>query len=360
MAVISLAVRDFRNITAAELSLSPRLNLFTGDNGAGKTSLLEALYFLGRAQSFRTAQPSQVIRAGAAGLMVTGQLQDALGGSVPVGVERSKSATRVRFAGQPVANLAELVAHFPFQLLSPDSHKLLDSGPGLRRRYLDWGVFHVEPSFLSQWQRFRRALRQRNAALRVRASAGEISLWDRELSAAAGRLDRQRATYVAQLLPFMVRYVAEFVEVSGLSWCYHRGWPDERDYIDVLRESLEADRRQGFTRYGPQRADLTPTVDGRPAQERVSRGQQKLIVAGMMLAQASLYQVQRGEPCLFLIDDLPSELDPEHRQRVLDHLRAMQAQLFLTATEERLIAAGDWPDGKQFHVEHGRVSEVVY
>ena len=358
MAVVSLAVRDFRNIAGAELAFSPRLNLFTGDNGAGKTSLLEALYFLGRGQSFRTSQPSQLIRSGAPSLLVTGQVQLAQGGVVPAGVERSKNATRIRFAGRP-ANIAELVGHLPFQLLSPDSHRLLDGGPRLRRRYLDWGVFHVEPAFLAAWQRFGRALRQRNAALRSRATDREIGLWDRELMATAEMLDRYRGAYLERLLPVVERYIAEFVEIPGLRWAYRRGWPLERDYIAALSEGLEADRRQGFTRVGPHRADVAPILDNRPAQERLSRGQQKLVVAAMMLAQAFVYQQQRGQPCLFLIDDLASELDAQHRLRVLDHLRDMKAQLFLTATEAGIVDT-DWAEAKRFHVEHGRVSEVVY
>ena len=360
MTVLSLAVRDFRNIASAELAFSPGLNLFTGDNGAGKTSVLEALYFLGRAQSFRTAQPAQAIRSGADFLLVTGQLAEPDGGTVAVGVERSRAATRVRLAGHPLSGLGELVARFPFQVLTPDSHELLDGGPGPRRRYLDWGVFHVEPNFLPVWRRFGRALRQRNAALRSHASLPELTLWDRELAATAVILDQQRATYIADLSPLIARYVAQFVDVPGLRWAYRRGWPRDMEYVAALQEGLETDRRHGFTRQGPHRADLTPLIGNRPAQERISRGQQKLIVTAMVLAQAALYQARRGAPCLFLIDDLASELDPAHRQRVLGHLRDMGAQLFMTAIEDRSISEVGWPASREFHVEHGRVSEVVY
>ncbi|MFA7387376.1 MAG: DNA replication and repair protein RecF, partial [Thiohalobacteraceae bacterium] len=199
MTVLSLAVRDFRNIANAELAFSSGLNLFTGDNGAGKTSLLEALYFLGRVQSFRTAQPAQLIRGGTDSLLVTGQLAEPDGGTIAVGVERSRTAARVRLAGHPVSGLAELLAHFPFQVLTPDSHELLNGGPRARRRYLDWGVFHVEPGFLPAWRRFGRAVRQRNAALRSQVSLAELRLWDRELAATAELLDRQRAAYIAEL-----------------------------------------------------------------------------------------------------------------------------------------------------------------
>ena len=360
MTVLSLAVRDFRNVARAELAFSPGLNLFTGDNGAGKTSLLEALYFLGRAQSFRTAQPAQAIRSGAESLLVTGQLAAPDGGTTAVGVERSRTAARIRLAGRPVSGLAELVARFPFQVLTPDSHELLDGGPRARRRYLDWGVFHVEPSFLPTWRRFGRALQQRNAALRSHASLPELTVWDRELAVTADILDHQRATYIAELSPVLARYIAQFVEVPGLRWAYRRGWSPDMEYLAALQEGVETDRRYGFTRLGPHRADLAPLIGNRPAHERISRGQQKLIVTAMVLAQGALYQAQRGAPCLFLIDDLASELDSAHRQAVLGDLRDMGAQLFLTAIEDRLINDVEWPASRQFHVEHGRVSEVVY
>lgn len=360
MTVLSLAVRDFRNIASAELAFSPGLNLFTGDNGAGKTSLLEALYFLGRTQSFRTAQPAQAIRSGAESLRVTGQLTERHGGTIAVGVERSRAGTQVRLAGRPLSGLGELVARFPFQVLTPHSQDLLDGGPRVRRRYIDWGVFHVEPGFLPAWHRFGRALQQRNAALRSHAPLPELALWDRELAATAKILDEQRAAYIADLLPVLTRYVAQFADVPGLRWTYRRGWPPDREYVAALQEGLETDRRHGFTRQGPHRADLTPLIGNRPAQERISRGQQKLIVTAMVLAQAALYQARRGAPCLFLIDDLASELDPAHRKTVLSHLRDMGAQLFMTAIEDRLVKDVEWPASRQFHVEHGEVSEVVY
>jgi DNA replication and repair protein RecF len=360
MGLISLAVRDFRNIADAEMAFSPQLNLITGDNGAGKTSLLEAVYFLGRAQSFRTTHPASLIREGAEFLLVRGQLQDAHGTLIPVGIQRDKAQLQLRMAGRPLRQLAELVSQFPFQLLNPDSHQLLEGGPRHRRRFLDWGVFHVEQAFFPAWQRYTRALRQRNAALRARVSAAEVRLWDGELAAAAELLDRQRREYLAVLLPVLDDQVRSLVDMSGLSWEYRPGWSRKLAYAEALAEGLEADRRQGFTRQGPHRADLLPLLEGAPAQERISRGQQKQIVAALMLAQAQVYQRLKGQPCLFLIDDLASELDAGHRERVIRSLQAMHAQVFITAIEFGAIDTAGWADRRLFHVEHGRVEEVIY
>ncbi|MBI5461966.1 MAG: DNA replication/repair protein RecF [Gammaproteobacteria bacterium] len=361
MGLTKIAISDFRNIATAELSFSPQLNLIAGCNGAGKTSLLEAVYFLGRAQSFRTTHPSSVIREGAEGLLVTGQVTDRYSTAIPVGIQRDKTSIRVKMAGRPVQQLAELVVCFPFQLLTPDSHQLLEGGPRYRRRFLDWGVFHVEPAFFPAWQRYSRALRQRNAALKARALPQEIRLWDTELIAAAQILDQQRRDYLHNLLPVLGRYATGLlVDIVGLGWEYRPGWPRKSTFAEALEEGIEGDRRQGFTRIGPHRADLIPILDGQPAQERISRGQQKQLVAALMLAQAHVYQTHQGRPCIFLVDDLASELDDEHRNCVLQHLRSLGAQVIMTAIEEEAIDGSIWPEQRRFHVEHGRVEEVIY
>lgn len=360
MGLISLAVRDFRNIATAELVFSPQLNLITGNNGAGKTSLLEAIHFLGRAQSFRTTHPASLIREGAGHLLVRGQFQNAQGNPVPVGIQRDKATLQVRLAGRPLRHLAELVSWFPFQLLNPDSHLLLEGGPRHRRRFLDWGVFHVEPGFFPAWQRYNRSLRQRNAALRARVSPAEVRLWDADLVAAAVLLDRQRRDYLSVLLPALDEHIRSLVDVDGLSWEYRPGWSRKVEYAEALAEALDGDRRQGFTRMGPHRADLLPLLDGIPAQERISRGQQKQIVAALMLAQAQVYQRLKGQACLFLIDDLASELDAGHRERVLRRLQTLNAQVFMTAIEPGAIDSSGWSEQRVFHVEHGRVDEVIY
>ncbi len=360
MGLKSFAVRDFRNIAAAELEFSPRLNLISGANGAGKTSLLEALYFLGRAQSFRTHHPATLIRTGAESFIVRGSVQSQDGELIPVGIQRSKAGINVRMGGKPVRLLTDLIEKIPFQLLNPDSHRLLEGGPRFRRRYLDWGVFHVEPGFFPTWQRYSRALKQRNAALRARLSPQEIRLWDEELVATAAVLHDQRCSYLEKLLPALSLYIGKMVDITGLDWMYQPGWAAATSFEQALVDGLERDKRRGFTRVGPHRADLYPTLDGQVAQERVSRGQQKQIVAAMMLAQAAVYQQERGRASLFLVDDLPSELDVDHRNRVMSQLEALGGQVFVTAIDPSAIGMSAWRDHKAFHVEHGRIEEVVY
>ncbi len=361
MSLMQLTIRDFRNIAAAELEFSPQLNLITGRNGAGKTSLLEAVHFLGRAQSFRSSHTSPVIRAGTESLLVAGQVTDQFGVTVPVGVQRARSTLRVRMAGRTIQHLAELIERFPFQILTPDSHQVIEGGPRHRRRFLDWGVFHVEPSFLPVWQNYSRALRQRNAALRSRSSQHEITMWDSELVTSTALIDQQRRDYIEQLLAALSHYATDLLDVGKIQWEYRPGWPRKSHYAEALAESLEGDRRHGYTRIGPHRADLAPLLEGQPAQDRVSRGQQKQLVAALMLAQARVYQdKKKAQACIFLIDDLASELDSARRACVLQHLCQLGTQVFLTAIDVGSIDQKMWSQRRQFHVEHGHIGEVIY
>lgn len=354
MPLTRLSLSHFRNITAAELELSPRFNLIVGANGSGKTSLLEALFYLGRVRSFRTAKPRHLIQSGADRFRLIGRLADAEGTEQTLGIERGPGGQTLRFAGRPVRQLAELVRALPIQLLHPDSHLILEGGPRYRRRYLDWGVFHVEHAYYGAWQRYSRALRQRNAALRSGARARDLAAWTPALLEAAEALHGLRTQYIAQLLPYVHSNLATLVDLPGLEFRYQPGWPEEEGLEAALTARLDSDARRGFTQAGPHRADLLPVLDGVPAIERVSRGQQKQLVTALLLAQAELMMETNRQTCLFLIDDLPAELDAGHRARVLERLHHLGSQVFVTTTDAEAIptAAGE---GRRFHVEHGQI-----
>lgn len=357
MPLTRLSLSHFRNITAAELELSPRFNLIVGANGSGKTSLLEAIFYLGRVRSFRTGKPRHLIQTGAERFQLIGRLAAADGTEKTLGIERGPRGQTLRFAGQPVRQLAELVRALPIQLLHPDSHLILEGGPRYRRRYLDWGVFHVEHAYYGAWQRYSRALRQRNAALRAGARARDLAAWTPALLEAAEALHALRARYIDRLLPYVRTNLAALVDLPGLEFRYQPGWPEEEGLEAALAARLDSDARRGFTQAGPHRADLLPVLDGVPAIERVSRGQQKQLVTALLLAQAELMMETNRQTCLFLIDDLPAELDAGHRSRVLQRLHNLGSQVFVTTTDaEAIPATAD--AGRRFHVEHGQLETM--
>ncbi len=359
MRVVTLDLDGFRNLAQTRLECAPGLNLLTGPNASGKTSVLEALYLLGRGRSFRARQPRELIQTGAPALQIAAIVSDAEGRRTPLGLARDARQLTLRLGGAPVRSLAELARCLPVLLLNPDSHRLLEDGPRQRRRFMDWGLFHAEPGFLEVWRRYDTALRHRNAALRAQAADRVVDAWDGELASAAARLDPWRETFCnalgGVLRPLAVATLGEgWVEVD-----YRRGWPLEpfaHDFAAWLRAGRAQDRQQGHTRLGPHRADFIPRLAGRPLAEVLSRGQQKLLVIALVLAQAELYRRQAGDACILLIDDLPAELDPLNRTRVVQALAALDSQLFVTAIEPAALALDSWPEARIFQLCQGRIS----
>ena len=352
MHLTELRIRNFRCISSAAIEPAPALNLVTGDNASGKSSLLEAIYFLGRTQSFRGTPSDRLIRSGEPELSVFGRLREAQG-ETPVGVLRAGHQTRIKLGTQEGASVLELVSTLPVQVIDPRLHQLLEEGPEQRRRFLDWGVFHVEQSFYPAWLRYQRALRQRNRALRE-AKPGDAALWDRELVVQGEILDGARTRYLADIdMPLKALFAGLF-ENAEVGIEYQRGWPGDLSLSATLARNLDRDAEAGHTQAGPHRADLKIRLHGRQARTRASRGEQKLIAAGLLLAQARLLMNKRARRPILLIDDLAAELDAHSRARLLAATLSLGAQSFLTFLE-----AGQIPRAgggiALFHVEHGRL-----
>jgi DNA replication and repair protein RecF len=359
MGLQSLDICDFRNIETAALSFSPGLNLVSGKNAAGKTSLLEAIYCLGRVRSFRTHVSAQPIRDGQAAFRLVGRVVTGGGRQVPIGIERQRSELRVHLDGQPIRRLSELAGSFPVQVLSGDTPTILNGGPRYRRQTLDWALFHVEQAYREVWQRYARALRQRNAALRARMPARQVTAWDAELLDAGEYIHRLRQNYFEMLGPHLRTEVRLLLQDAELVLRYQPGWPEAVPLRDALAQSLEKDRGQGFTQYGPHRSDFSLLFNGQGVASYCSRGQQKVVVVSFMLAQVQLQQDRSVPMGAFLLDDLTSELDTQHQYRVLSALRELRSQVFVSAIDPDAVDAGAWQDSKGFHVEHGVVQEVV-
>lgn len=360
MPLAGLDITDFRNLGRVGLRCSSGLNLLIGDNASGKTSLLEAVYFLGRGRSFRTRQARELIRQGTGRFQLVADLRrpDSERRWV-IGVAYDGRKLTARVDAAPVRTLAELAVQVPVLLLNPDSHRLLEDGPRLRRRFLDWGVFHHDPGFLGIWKRYHGALRQRNGALRAGHDRRGIGTWDAELVRCALPLARMRERFCeamgATLRPLLIQLLGQV----GVGLDYQPGWPQERDLAELLRTELDTDRRQGHTRRGPHRADFGVRLDGQPAALRLSRGQQKLLVIALVAAQAGLYRERHDQPCILLIDDLPAELDPDNRRRVMTCLAGLDCQLFVTAIEPDLLDGAEWREPRGYRLTDGRVEEMV-
>ncbi|MDH3526972.1 MAG: DNA replication/repair protein RecF [Gammaproteobacteria bacterium] len=354
-----LDIGQFRNIETARLAFSPGLNLITGPNAAGKTSLLEAVYCLGRVHSFRTTDPNQLIRHGQAAFRVVGRVGLPDGRVIPVGIQRRPGNYEIHLEGRPLRRLSDLAGRFPIHLMTGDTANILSGGPRYRRQSLDWALFHVEPGYRNAWQRYARALRQRNAALRDHAPAVQVTVWDSELVSAATSLDRLRRDYLKDLSGHVARELTLLLPGKKFAIRYQSGWAKDLTLAEALKKSLDKDRSRGYTQPGPHRADYAVLVDDWPARTHYSRGQQKSIIVGFLLGQVKLQHALEVPKGIFLLDDLASELDVEYQARVLSGLAELETQVFVTAIDTRSLDLGAWPVHKRFHVEHGTIREVV-
>lgn len=359
MSLYRLGLRNLRGFSSVEIEPSQSLNLLLGSNAAGKTTVLEAIHLLSTARSFRSAHLSDLVRYGEPMFQVTAAVSSSSGRAVHLGIEKSRSGLMLKAAGQKLSRVSELAAWLPSQVIHPDSHFLVNGGPKQRRRFLDWGLFHVEQSFFPAWQRYDKALKQRNATLKLRGTQGLERAWDPELSAMAGKIHQLRNDYLSEYRNGLPFFAGGLVGEHAFQVDYEPGWDVARPLADVLSETLSRDRQKGFTCSGPHRADLIFRLNGRRIQHYVSRGQEKMLVAALILAQVELFIKRTGRRCVVLLDDFAAELDSAHQQRLLELLRPMEVQLFLTMVTQGNLKLDQWPDMKTFHVEHGAITEVI-
>lgn len=349
MRIDSLTIADFRVLQSLSLRPTPGINVLWGDNGAGKTSVLEAVFLAARGRSFRHREAGPFIRTGAQKATVVAKLTDDAGVRHVLGIERGTKEQRVRLDGEKLERRSEQVRALPLQVVTPNSHALLEGPPELRRRYLDLGLFHVEHGYHQWYGAYQRALRQRNAALRGHPSIARS--WDSQLAELAAKLSAARERFVARLQQELTEVLARLSPALRVSLAHRPGWDPATALDGQLQRRWEQDCRQGFTGLGPHRADLQIRAAELNAAKRLSRGQQKLVVVGLLLAQASVQQALAGERPVLLLDDLPAELDASHRARVADELVHAGCQALVTTVDrDSLPVAPDWG---LFHVEQG-------
>jgi DNA replication and repair protein RecF len=372
VSLAELRLADLRCLRAAELSLHPRFNLITGANGEGKTSLLEAVYLLGRGRSFRTRYTEQLIRQSAPRLWVAGRVvssidrmeaaaaadpgweavdaaEDQRGRRVDLQCHR-EDGVEARIDGQRLGSLVELSELFPVQAIDPGIHRLLEEGPARRRHWLDWAVFHVEPGFVGLWQDYTRALRQRNAALQ---SGADPAPWEAELSRLGEGLTAARARLIEGLQATWSETLQSLAAVPA-TMAFYPGWSRQQNLAESLAQHRTGDRELGRTRLGPHRFDVVIRVAGRPARDVISRGQQKLLGAAMALAMARYLGLIAGKVPTLLLDDPAAELDEAHAAALLAAVADLGGQHIVTAMRPDTLPAPD----RVFHVEQGGVKPL--
>jgi len=356
----SASIRGVRNLEAKKLDLNPGLNLFTGENGAGKSALLEAINILTTARSFRSSRLQAVTTWEAAGFLITGRFSHA--DRTPPSQELSHrfvgNESEIRIGSVNRLTRLELLQRFPSLFVGAESLKFFEDGPSFRRRQLDIGAFHVEHGYIDHWRRYRRALSQRNALLRsaVRPSNASLAPWSQELSDHAAHLQACRTNFCDQLQRKFAAIYHEFGLPAGLSIHLRYGWDESRPLAEQLEENGDKDYRAGYTLRGPHRDDLLLRQGRRSAINTLSRGQQKAFMLALFVSMAEIMQHCNLAPPLLLLDDLGSELDEAHQGAVLERLSesGMQALVTLVSLHNTI----QLPEQTTvFHVEQGCIKQ---
>ena len=360
MGVKRLYVKSFRNLAEQTVDFSDSLNLIIGDNGSGKSSVLEALFFIGHGKSFRTTKSDALINVEEHSFIVNAKDQN----DNVLGVSKNKadSAFTIKINGQRKQKLSDLVKTLAVQVITPESFKLFFGGAKERRKFLDLGLFHVEQSFQPSWKLFSRIIKQRNACLKNGADKQTLSYWTNEFCQASLVITELRRNYAERLLTEFEKWVALLLPniQSTINIQFYQGWNSKRTLQELLEANLDKDKQMGFTQTGPQKFDFRFLIDKQPLELKLSRGQQKLFLIALTLAQSSLMkQVTPLKPIL-LIDDVGAELDQHSREVLAKTIDELDCQVVLTAIEKMALEPMMSKDNnyKMFHVKHGEILAI--
>tara|TARA_R110001592_G_scaffold135108_4_gene351067 strand:+ start:16444 stop:17547 length:1104 start_codon:yes stop_codon:yes gene_type:complete len=366
MSIENLSLTSFRNITDVKVALHPKLNLICGSNASGKTSFLESCYFISTGRSFRSRRIENIINRESAStdFILFGNLKGSLSEHTNYNVGIKKSTilpTQIKVNKETIKSASQLAKLSPVILIDPLSFELLTGTPTQRRQFLDWGVFHVEPLFSSNWNNYINCLKQRNSLLR-NAKIDQISLkiWDNKLSELGELIHIERNTYFDKFKKRLTHYLNYFSINEEIKVSYYKGWDRTKNLSESLAQSRDKDIDRKFTQSGPHRADIKVSIYGQPASESLSRGQQKLFVFAMHLAQMQTLFDDFNKSAVVLIDDVTAELDGSNLQLVFNKLLALDAQVIVTVLNNSLLERiqSDNTGYKMFHVEHGIITAI--
>ncbi len=357
MQLTRIDIRNLRNLSEVSLQPSPGLNILEGANASGKTSFLEAIHLLGLARSFRTIKSEHLVQHGSEHLTLFATLENPA--HHKIGLQRHRdNRLEIHLNGVKAEGRTALANLLPLQLMTPESISLLLGNPNERRQYLDWLLFHVEHSFHSVWSNYQRHLKQRNALLRSEQLA-TLGQWSSGLAEAGEIINRMRQSVLKELLPHIHHYVSLLLPEISFNLLYRQGWKKDLSLSEAMERTVDADTKMKYTTAGPHRADLVFRVGDDKVVDVFSRGQLKLLLAALKLAQMAYFCQRTGSTAVVLIDDLPAELDTHHRNLLLSQLQELGTQVFITTTDSALLVFSAWSGTKVFHVEHGVIKEVV-
>ncbi len=360
MSVLKLLTQNFRNLDGGQITFHPDNNFILGENGSGKSSLLEALFFLGHGKSYRTSKVNSIVNYNETKFVVS--IKDIEQQQLGLSRDLVTGVTYIKVNGERQSRLSDLAKNIAVQIVTPESFKLFFGGPKERRRFIDLGLFHVKHDFSQQWREFSRILKQRNACLRSSSSHSMLDYWTDVFCQQSELVALSRSSYIKELITELEKWTQLLLpNISDeINVHYLQGWNQKKKLQDVLLENREREISHGFSLYGAQKFDVKFLLNKTSIDMLLSRGQQKLFLLALTFAQAKLIErVNRVKPIL-LIDDIGAELDINSRTLLSTAIDKLNCQVIITAIErfalEPLVSSNK--NYKMFHVKHGEVLEI--
>ena len=361
MSVHRLVFSALRNLSQLDLQLAPHLNWLIGPNGSGKTSFLEGVHLLCTGRSFRTSKLNHLINREQPRLECFGEFS---GGDMPgftLGVAKTgRGSAKYRIDKEPCSSRADYIKMSCCSVIAPDSVQLVLGSSEGRRQLIDSGVFHVKHSTLDPVQRYTRALKQRNSALKQGIPGSIRKAWDMDCIRYGEAIEANRRSFFEHFEVVFQRFIGELCPSWAIQLVWNRGWLNDITLADAFLAALRKDSILGYTSVGPHRADFSILSNGIPVNEVMSRGQIKLLTVLLTLAQVSIQHQLTQRKNIILIDDLAAEFDEQYFKMVLHFLQQQGHQLIITGLNEELVPAdADTSELSMFHVKHGEISSCL-
>jgi len=362
MWINDLTVQNCRSISQASLQLSPQLNIITGKNASGKTSLLEAVYLLSSGRSFQTSHITDVIRHKQKSILVTANMFiDEV--SSHIGIEKSLKNTRIRINKQNINSQAELSSVLPITIIHPESIRLITGAPSYRRSYIDWIAFYLYPDFYPKWKSYQRILKQRNLCLKDPKHLFSLEKWTEELVSLQPDIADFRMRAIKKLEPIIKDSASKLLKNKQVNLEFQTGFPPNTnlDFDSLIRfysNKKSYDLAIKRTSYGAHKANIKFLIDSKPAEKTASRGQLKLLAIALLISQSKAIQdieEKADNKGILLFDDFTSELDSKNETSLIEYLFALNQQIILTTTDSKIIRTAF--KAKMFHVKHGDICE---
>ena len=357
MPLSRLSVSTFRNISSIDISPDPQFNIIWGQNGSGKTSLLESIFYLSCAKSFKTRLTQSIVQNNTKEFIIHGVCNDKLS-SINIGISKSIDGSRkIHIDNEKKSSISYLTYHLPVLLITTTSYRFFHDGPKFRRQLIDWGLFHMKPDFNNMWKSYQNTLKQRNATIKSDRYSQIITTWDSMLAEIGEKINHLRESYVKELKEYFKTIVTQLLpEIRSIVLEYSNGWNLKYSLLESLKQSYQQDNKLGYTTRGPHRADLLVICNGRPASELLSQGQQKLCIAALRIAQGKMLNSFAKNSPIYLIDDLPSELDNEKLEIICGTLGTLKSQTFITCINENMITSFlNKSSYNMFHMKQGSI-----